>query len=101
MKGDTPLKISWTFQGYGSSLNTQKGVEISKTSSKSSLLSIESLSAENSGNYTVIFFKIFHLHGKPVVSARIGFINGIFNRQCTAKNEAGVANYTTSLTVDG
>jgi len=56
IEGDTPIKISWTFQGYGSSLNTQKGVEISKTSSRSSLLSIESLSAENSGNYTVNLF---------------------------------------------
>jgi len=56
IEGDMPIKISWTFQGYGSTLNSQKGVDISKTSSKSSLLSIDSLSAENSGNYTVTYY---------------------------------------------
>lgn len=55
-QGDTPMKISWTFQGFGSALNTLKGVQITKTNQKSSVLSIESMSAEHSGNYTVCFF---------------------------------------------
>lgn len=55
MNGDLPLKIHWTFHGFGTALNSMKGVEISKSSQKSSLLSIDSLSAENSGNYTVCF----------------------------------------------
>ncbi len=53
VNGDTPLKISWTFQGFNTALNSMKGVQISKTSQKSSLLNIDSLTAENSGNYTV------------------------------------------------
>lgn len=53
--GDTPIKISWTFQsiGFGAALNKLNGVEITKTGQKSSVLSIDSLTAENSGNYTV------------------------------------------------
>ncbi len=51
--GDTPMKINWTFQGFSTSAHSMKGVEITKTSGKSSVLSIPLLSAENSGNYTV------------------------------------------------
>lgn len=53
--GDTPMVLQWTFQTFqGTALNPMKGVHITKTSQKSSLLRIESLQAENSGIYTVI-----------------------------------------------
>lgn len=54
LKGDLPLKISWTFQSSShDSTNSQKGVQISKIGQKSSVLTIESLSGEHTGNYTV------------------------------------------------
>lgn len=51
--GDIPMKITWTFHGFGTALNAMKGVQIHKTGQKSSVLGIEGLTAENSGNYTV------------------------------------------------
>ena len=50
-KGDTPMKLTWSFQGQLT--NGMKGIEIMKTSATSSLLRIEELTSENSGNYTV------------------------------------------------
>ena len=70
--GDLPVEITWTFHGSDATKRSQTGVSIMKVGSKSSLLIIESVSTENSGNYT-----------------------------CTAKNGAGVSNYTAELIVNG
>jgi len=56
-QGDTPVKITWTFHGEENPHNKQTGFEIIKIGEKSSILMIDSLSSENSGNYTVS-----HLH---------------------------------------
>lgn len=72
LEGDTPLQISWTFQGLESSTRTQTGVTTMKVGTKSSLLLIDSADAEHSGNYT-----------------------------CSARNAAGVANYTAEIIVNG
>ena len=71
-QGDTPLKISWTFHGPDSSTRTQSGVQVVKVGEKSSLLIIDSVTADHSGNYT-----------------------------CTARNVAGETNYTTEVIVNG
>ena len=70
--GDTPLQITWSFHGVDSSTRNQAGVNVMKVGSKTSLLTIESVTSEHSGNYT-----------------------------CTAQNAAGIANYTTELIVNG
>ena len=70
--GDNPVTISWVFHGPDSSTANQNGVSVVKMGPRSSSLIIESLTAEHSGNYT-----------------------------CTARNPAGVANYTAEIEVDG
>ena len=70
-EGDTPLQITWAFHGNSASA-TPAGVQTSKFGTKSSILMIESVTSEHSGNYT-----------------------------CTARNHAGVANYTAELIVNG
>lgn len=72
-EGDTPLQITWTFHGTtDTSTNSQSGVSTMKLGQKSSVLMIESVTSEHTGNYT-----------------------------CTARNAAGVANYTAELIVTG
>jgi len=71
-QGDTPVQITWSFQGFDASLNTQHGIQIKKFGHRSSILMIESVSAENSGVYV-----------------------------CTGSNHAGIANYTVSLKING
>ena len=70
--GDTPLSITWAFHGKDSSTRTQTGVTITKIGSKTSLLTMESVSQENAGSYT-----------------------------CQVSNKAGTANYTAELVVNG
>lgn len=70
-KGDTPLKISWVFDGQDSS-SSQLGMSTSRIGERMSVLMIESLMASHSGNYT-----------------------------CTAANYAGKANFTATLEVSG
>ena len=70
--GDTPLHITWSFHGKDSSTRSQAGVNVMKVGAKGSILSIESVTSDHSGNYT-----------------------------CTAKNSAGTANYTAELVVNG
>ena len=51
--GDLPIAIQWTFQGIGTALNTQNGVEISRFGPKTSLLSINNLNHNiHTGNYS-------------------------------------------------
>ena len=71
-EGDTPLQITWAFHGADTSPKSQSGVSTMKLGQKSSVLIIDAVTSEHSGNYT-----------------------------CTARNHAGVANYTTEVVVNG
>ena len=68
--GDTPISIKWTF--HGKELSHQTDVMTQKIGDKMSLLTISSVNAGHSGNYT-----------------------------CTARNKAGSTNHTASLHVYG
>lgn len=56
LKGDTPLKIWWTFNEDVNSphqnLTSNDGVVISRNSQKLSVLAIEAIKARHRGNYT-------------------------------------------------
>lgn len=69
-EGDLPLYVNWNFRGR--SLYSQEGVTVTKIGKKASLLLIESVTENHSGNYT-----------------------------CTAKNKAGFVHYTATLYVYG
>ena len=52
-EGDLPVAIQWTFQGIGTALNKQNGVEISRFGPKTSILSIDNFNHNiHSGNYS-------------------------------------------------
>lgn len=70
IEGDLPVDISWTFHGVR--LSASSGIETTKIGSRSSVLNIDSVSADHSGNYT-----------------------------CIARNAAGMRNYTATLNVYG
>ena len=70
MKGDEPLTISWTFHGLG--ISTDLGIITTPLGSRGSILVINSVSHDHSGNYT-----------------------------CTAKNHAGTIADTAVLKVNG
>lgn len=69
-KGDLPIKIRWSF--HGEELSSHMGMSTSRIGEKTSLLTIDSLMAAHSGNYT-----------------------------CSAENGAGVSTYTATLFVSG
>jgi hypothetical protein len=69
-KGDTPLTISWSFQGED--LSTHVGIVTTKIGARTSLLTIASVVAGHSGEYT-----------------------------CTARNAGGVASHSAPLLVNG
>lgn len=69
-KGDTPIDISWNF--HGREMSTHLGITTTKMGDRTSFLSISTVTAGHSGNYT-----------------------------CIAKNRAGFVSYTTSLHVNG
>lgn len=69
-KGDLPVTIEWYF--HGRPINSINGVRTVNLGSKSSILSIESLSITHSGEYT-----------------------------CVARNSAGEDEYSSTLTVHG
>lgn len=69
-KGDLPLRITWTFLGEPISL--QMGMSAARMGDRTSFITIESLKASHTGNYT-----------------------------CTAKNAAGSTSYTAHLFVSG
>jgi hypothetical protein len=69
-KGDKPLKITWNF--HGEELSSHMGIATTKIGDRTSLLTISSVMAGHSGNYT-----------------------------CTAHNAAGSVSYTTTVHVNG
>ena len=69
-KGDTPMTIKWTFEGRP--VTSGMGVLVLPAGSRTSFLSIESVEAAHSGQYT-----------------------------CTASNAVGEASHTARLTVKG
>ena len=70
-KGDSPMILSWYFHGHQVT-SDQSGISINKLGDRISVLSIQSVTAGHNGDYT-----------------------------CSAKNLAGTANYTATLTVNG
>ncbi len=70
IEGDLPVDISWTFHGARPSASS--GIETTKIGSRSSVLNIDSVEADHSGNYT-----------------------------CIARNAAAVRNFTATLNVYG
>ena len=70
MIGDTPLEITWSFQG--GPLGSHQGMKTTVIGSRTSVLLVEPVIPGNRGEYT-----------------------------CTARNAAGIANYTASLQVYG
>lgn len=75
-KGDSPLKIWWTFVSDTDSmtynLSSNDGVVISRNTQKISVLGIEAVKARHRGNYS-----------------------------CFAQNKAGLAQYSAFLSVNG
>lgn len=69
-KGDLPLDISWNF--HGREMSSHLGMSTTKINNRTSFLSIPTVTASHSGNYT-----------------------------CTAKNKAGFISYSTLLNVNG
>ena len=69
-KGDTPMAIKWTFNGQV--VTADMGVLVLLAGSRTSVLTIESVGAAHSGEYT-----------------------------CTATNAVGEATHTAQLTVKG
>jgi len=69
-KGDKPLKITWNF--HGEELSSHMGITTTKIGDRSSILTITSVMAAHSGNYT-----------------------------CMAQNAAGAASYTAMVHVNG
>lgn len=70
IKGDNPVTIRWLHNGYV--INGQQGVTIGRMGVRASSLTIDSVTAEHSGEYT-----------------------------CMASNLAGSANFSASLAVNG
>ncbi|XP_052129316.1 cell adhesion molecule Dscam2-like [Frankliniella occidentalis] len=71
VKGDAPVKITWLFNGE-EVVPGRRGMEVTKTGQKISALSVESVQAEHSGEYT-----------------------------CRASNKAGADSQTALLNVQG
>lgn len=70
LEGDFPLSLRWAF--HGQELSSQMGISIIKAGNRVSILTIDSIAAGHSGDYT-----------------------------CTATNSAASVNYTASLAVNG
>jgi hypothetical protein len=69
-KGDIPLQISWNF--HGQELSSHFGISTAKIGDRTSFLTIASVMAGHSGNYT-----------------------------CMAQNRAGTVSYTATVHVNG
>ena len=54
LKGDLPMKISWTLNKKPINVKSHKGIVIMKTGKFISVLSIESVNANHAGNYSCI-----------------------------------------------
>lgn len=68
--GDLPIDIEWLFNDYG--ISSYSGVTIMKGGKRTSMLTIDNVSARHAGNYS-----------------------------CLAKNHAAAVNHTTELIVNG
>ena len=75
-KGDTPMKIWWTFKGEDDevpmNLTSNDGIMITKPNQKMSVLAIEAVKARHRGNYT-----------------------------CVASNRAGISQHSAYLYING
>jgi hypothetical protein len=75
-KGDSPIKIWWTFSGDGDdfsyNISSNDGMMITRNNQKVSMLSIEAVKARHRGNYT-----------------------------CFASNKGGVAYQSSYLAING
>ena len=69
-EGDSPVEFRWAF--HGQELSSQMGISILRLNTRVSLLSIDSIAAGHTGNYT-----------------------------CTAQNSARSVNHTAALLVKG
>jgi hypothetical protein len=69
-EGDLPINFRWAF--HGQELSSQMGISTLRLNARVSLLSIDSIAAGHTGNYT-----------------------------CTAQNSAGSTNHTATLLVQG
>lgn len=69
-KGDFPIEIVWLFNGKP--IDSSLGITVGYMNKRISTISIESVSAENAGEYT-----------------------------CIAKNPAGVTSYSAKLNING
>lgn len=52
VKGDTPIDIYWTFNGYR--INSENGIMIIRNGQRMSTLSIESVRAQHRGQYICV-----------------------------------------------
>lgn len=71
-KGDLPVRFTWRFNGEEIKARNNLGIVLTNISKKTSILNIEPVSSVHRGSYT-----------------------------CEIKNEAGVTNHTTILSVNG
>lgn len=71
-KGDLPVRFTWRFNGEEIKARNNLGIVLTNISRKTSILNIETVSSVHRGSYT-----------------------------CEIKNEAGVTNHTTILSVNG
>lgn len=72
VKGDNPIKLQWTLNHEPITAKTHPDITISKNGKRVSLLVIDSVSAHHAGEYS-----------------------------CIAKNQAGIANRSAILEVNG
>lgn len=72
-KGDHPMKIHWTLNDNPINAKSHDGIVITKTGKMISVLSIDSVNADHSGNYTCI---ASNRAGTSHLSTRI-LVNGI------------------------
>lgn len=74
-KGDTPLDISWTFSSDTMDSTLSQDIITTSTSPRSSILMINSVTANHQGNYTCI---VKNTAGRIEFAATL-VINGMFN----------------------
>lgn len=76
-KGDHPMKIHWTLNNNPITAKSHDGIVITKTGKMISVLSIDSVTAKHSGNYTCV---ASNRAGTSQLSTRI-LVNGIYRKK--------------------